>query len=313
MVTLEPAPEGRRRGKGDRSHHRILRSARAAEPHSFGPGREPASRVPSSLVQALGATSSGSASRSRTSRKGTGDGTRAHAAWDRIGSPVPHWTRLKTLKTPDAFRAHLGSARGERCRWTTRWSTASRHRSRVPSRATDCARAIASASFRWKAGTERRRPPDRSHPPPVAALRQSGAKLIWGGEAVAVRPDGRANPNQLVIAEETVGDLEALRLGLVGRSSRAARPHRRPRRRPAVDALGAVRAAVARGPAPTDRVPAPVLDARLGIVSDEAVLADGELDALVDDFVEAARRRRARRVRLRGREALPRLPGARAV
>ena len=28
---------------------------------------------------------------------------------------------------------------------------------------------------------------------------QSGAKLIWGGEAVAVRHDGRANPNQLVI------------------------------------------------------------------------------------------------------------------
>ena len=27
----------------------------------------------------------------------------------------------------------------------------------------------------------------------------SGAKLVWGGEAVAVRADGRANPNQLVI------------------------------------------------------------------------------------------------------------------
>jgi hypothetical protein len=26
---------------------------------------------------------------------------------------------------------------------------------------------------------------------------RSGAKLIWGGEAAAVRPDGRANPNQL--------------------------------------------------------------------------------------------------------------------
>ncbi len=26
---------------------------------------------------------------------------------------------------------------------------------------------------------------------------RSGAKLIWGGEAVAVRHDGRANPNQL--------------------------------------------------------------------------------------------------------------------
>src|SRR5215472_7725204 len=32
---------------------------------------------------------------------------------------------------------------------------------------------------------------------------QSGAKLIWGGEAVAVRHEGRANPNQLVISEHT--------------------------------------------------------------------------------------------------------------
>ena len=32
---------------------------------------------------------------------------------------------------------------------------------------------------------------------------RSGAKLIWGGEAVAVRHDGRANPNQLVINEDT--------------------------------------------------------------------------------------------------------------
>ena len=30
----------------------------------------------------------------------------------------------------------------------------------------------------------------------------SGAKLIWGGEAIAVRADGRANPNQLMIADE---------------------------------------------------------------------------------------------------------------
>ena len=39
----------------------------------------------------------------------------------------------------------------------------------------------------------------------------SGAKLIWGGEAVAVRHDGRANPNQLMISEDTLGDLIALR------------------------------------------------------------------------------------------------------
>jgi 2,4-dienoyl-CoA reductase-like NADH-dependent reductase (Old Yellow Enzyme family) len=44
---------------------------------------------------------------------------------------------------------------------------------------------------------------------------RSGAKLIWGGEAVAVCPDGRANPNQLVINDSTMGALAALRLALV--------------------------------------------------------------------------------------------------
>ena len=44
---------------------------------------------------------------------------------------------------------------------------------------------------------------------------RSGAKLIWGGEAVAVCPEGRANPNQLVINEITVSALAALRVALV--------------------------------------------------------------------------------------------------
>src|SRR5260370_5127464 len=43
----------------------------------------------------------------------------------------------------------------------------------------------------------------------------SGAKLIWGGEAVAVRHDGRANPNQLLLTEATLADLAALREPLV--------------------------------------------------------------------------------------------------
>src|SRR5437588_132656 len=30
---------------------------------------------------------------------------------------------------------------------------------------------------------------------------QSGAKLIWGGEAFAIREDGRANPNQIGIVD----------------------------------------------------------------------------------------------------------------
>ncbi len=45
----------------------------------------------------------------------------------------------------------------------------------------------------------------------------SGAKLIWGGEAVAVREDGRANPNQLRIGPDTVDDIATLRAGLVDR------------------------------------------------------------------------------------------------
>src|SRR5438874_59033 len=36
---------------------------------------------------------------------------------------------------------------------------------------------------------------------------RSGAKLIWGGEAVAVRHDGRANPNQLLINDSTRDEL----------------------------------------------------------------------------------------------------------
>ena len=43
----------------------------------------------------------------------------------------------------------------------------------------------------------------------------SGAKLIWGGEAAAVTPEGRANPHQLVMNAATVGDIAALRGDLV--------------------------------------------------------------------------------------------------
>src|SRR3954469_19255746 len=38
----------------------------------------------------------------------------------------------------------------------------------------------------------------------------SGAKLIWGGEAAAVQPDGRANPNQTLATEDNRAGLAAL-------------------------------------------------------------------------------------------------------
>ena len=39
---------------------------------------------------------------------------------------------------------------------------------------------------------------------------ESGAKLIFGCEAMAVRPDGRANPNQIIIVEENKAGLAEL-------------------------------------------------------------------------------------------------------
>src|SRR3954467_4163530 len=44
---------------------------------------------------------------------------------------------------------------------------------------------------------------------------ESGAKLIFGGEAMAVRADGRANPNQLIINRENLAGIRKLRETLV--------------------------------------------------------------------------------------------------
>lgn len=44
---------------------------------------------------------------------------------------------------------------------------------------------------------------------------RSGAGLIWGGEAVAVRHDGRANPNQLMLNDATFNDFVKLRQEII--------------------------------------------------------------------------------------------------
>ncbi len=64
---------------------------------------------------------------------------------------------------------------------------------------------------RWKAGTPivtaRRRELTLRR---WARFGQSGAKLIWGGEAAAVRPDGRANPNQTLATANNEAGLRNL-------------------------------------------------------------------------------------------------------
>jgi len=119
----------------------------------------------------------------------------------------------------------------------------------------------------------------------------SGAQLIWGGEAVAVEGDGRANPNQLVIADNTLGGLESLRQALLeAHRDRFGSPgepviglqltHSGRYARPAKDGRNRPRAAFRH----------PILDSRVGIRDEAAVLSDGELAALTESFVTAATR-----------------------
>ena len=119
---------------------------------------------------------------------------------------------------------------------------------------------------------------------------ESGAKLIFGGEAMAVRPDGRANPNQLVIVEQNKADLARLREALVAahrarysttgdlvigfqltHSGRFCKPHDKFRFEPRV----AYRH--------------PLLDRDFKVTRDGQVWTDGELERLVEDYVKAAR------------------------
>jgi NADPH2 dehydrogenase len=119
---------------------------------------------------------------------------------------------------------------------------------------------------------------------------RSGAKLIWGGEAVAVRHDGRANPNQLVLNGSTQSDLamlcESLRtthrdeIGttddlLVGlqltHSGRFSRPYDK------------------RIMKPRTLYRHSSLDPRCGIRDDSTLLSDDDLSLLIEDFIRTAK------------------------
>jgi 2,4-dienoyl-CoA reductase-like NADH-dependent reductase (Old Yellow Enzyme family) len=118
----------------------------------------------------------------------------------------------------------------------------------------------------------------------------SGAKLVWGCEAVAVTHDGRANPNQLLFGPHAGDDLARLRESLVEahrlaagsdegllvglqltHSGRFSRPNSRARTEPRI------------------LYRHPLLDARLGIPGDYPVLTDGEIRGIVEEFHRAAR------------------------
>jgi len=118
----------------------------------------------------------------------------------------------------------------------------------------------------------------------------SGAKLIWGGEAVAVRHDGRANPNQLMLTPDTVGDIAALREALVQahaerfgstddlyiglqltHSGRFCRPNDKKRMEPQT------------------LYRHPLLDPKFGIQDDSTLMSDDDIARLIEDFIRAAK------------------------
>lgn len=117
----------------------------------------------------------------------------------------------------------------------------------------------------------------------------SGAKLIWGGEAVAVRHDGRANPNQLILTSSTKGAIAGLRERLVvshrqamgddkglliglqlTHSGRFCKPNDHKRFEPMI----AYRH--------------PLLDRKYRVPDDWPLMSDDDIKRLVDDFVLAA-------------------------
>ena len=202
----------------------------------------------------------------------------------------PPWPRVASFKTPDAFRGHLAGS----------GIALDLDDVLAPAGASPLAQPIELEGVRvgnrfcilpmegWD-GTREGAPSDLTRRR-WRNFGRSGAKLIWGGEAVAVRRDGRANPNQLLIAESTVADLEGLRLALLAahkesfgpraeddlyvglqltHSGRFARPHATDR------------------PEPVVAYAHPILDRRFpgGLRR----IADEELDQLVADFVAAAR------------------------
>jgi len=119
---------------------------------------------------------------------------------------------------------------------------------------------------------------------------ESGAKLIYGGEAMAVRPDGRANPNQLIIIEENKSDLAQIRELLV-------ETHRQKYGRVDDLVVGFQLTHSGRFCKPTDKKRMeprvafrhPILDRRFNVTSDAQVFTDSEIDELIRCYVRAAR------------------------
>jgi NADPH2 dehydrogenase len=119
---------------------------------------------------------------------------------------------------------------------------------------------------------------------------ESGAKLIWGGEAMAVRPDGRANPNQIIINEENKAGIAGLRDTLV-------KAHGEKFGKTDDLVIGFQLTHSGRFCRPNDKkrwesriaYHHPILDKKFNVTSSEQILTDDDLKHLVDAYIAAAK------------------------
>ena len=119
---------------------------------------------------------------------------------------------------------------------------------------------------------------------------ESGAKLIFGGEAMAVRPDGRANPNQLIICERNKNDLARLREVLLA-------AHRERHGTSDDLVIGFQLTHSGRFCKSNDKFRLeprvayrhPILDRKFHVTSNDQIWTDSEIGQLVEDYVGAAK------------------------
>jgi 2,4-dienoyl-CoA reductase-like NADH-dependent reductase (Old Yellow Enzyme family) len=125
---------------------------------------------------------------------------------------------------------------------------------------------------------------------------ESGAKLIWGGEAFAVQSDGRANPNQIGVIDDNVDRAEKGVRNLIGRLVDA---HRRKIGSTDDLLVGLQLTHSGRFCRPNDKKKLepriayhhPILDRKFNIAAtdDSVVISDEYIERLIDNYIRAAK------------------------
>lgn len=117
----------------------------------------------------------------------------------------------------------------------------------------------------------------------------SGAKCVWGGEAMAVTPESRANPRQLVIQASTEDALKTLHFELLDTHRQAFGTTGDLLTGFQLTHSGRFSRPDAAGPKPQILYRHPLLDRKFGLPHDDPVLSDDAIRTTIDRFIEAGK------------------------